>query len=349
MTHTGKEGREFMKGAVYANLGRPSRRVVVGPGWGLDNGMISVGGGRVMIVTVDPVSVIPAYGMKLSAWASVHLIASDYATSGSKPEYATFSYNFPPSLKEKEKEEYVSAIGSECNRLGISIVAGHTGTYPGSGFTVVGAGTMFGFSKRRGYVSPSMSKVGDAVLLTKHAAIDAVASLALCFPSYTEEKVGTKVASRARGMVWKATTVSDATEASKAGLGPRGVTSMHDATEGGILGALGEMARASQHSFEISEESLPVPREVQEVCHAFGINPLVTMGEGALVITCDPGRVKAVMEKLTRAGIDSRQVGRVGEGSGLRLRRQDGQIRRPKLGRDPYWAAYDRSVAAGLR
>jgi len=342
MGFAGKEGPRFM-GAVYASLGRPSRRVDVGPGWGLDNAVVSVGQGRVMIVTVDPVSVIPEFGIKLSGWLSVHLIASDYTASGVDPEFATFSYNFPPEMSGPEKESFIRAVGSECEKLGVAIVGGNTGSYPGAGFTVIGTGSMFGLADDSGYVAPSMARAGDAVLMTKHAAIEATGWLALSFRGFLEGKVGAGTAARARGLIRSCSTVEDARVARKAGVGSEAVTSMHDATEGGVLGALEEMAIASRHAFEVEPGRIPVPRTTAEVCAAFGLDPLTTMGEGALLLTCRRAVVPELARLMSRAQIPITEIGRVRRGEGLHLLGSGRRSKRFVRGPDAYWGAYARA------
>jgi hydrogenase maturation factor len=349
MSKGGKEDRKFMERVVYSHLGRSSDKVKVGPGVGLDNGVVSVGPGRVMILTVDPVSVIPAFGMKLSAWLSVHLIASDYTSSGRDPEYAIFSYNFPRTMESSDKENYIRSIGSECMKLGISIVGGHTGTYPGGEFTVVGAGTMLGFAGADDYVTPAMARVGDSILVTKHAAIEATGSLATAFPDFVEKRLGPKLLNRAMNEIRLASTVKDAKTARSLGLGTGGVSSMHDATEGGVLGALAEMAAASSLEFQVDTTRIPISGEASAVCGIFGLDPLATMGEGALIITCDPAKVPELHGKMARAGIPFAPIGRVTEGKGLTIKsgKRNGGKYKPR--RDRYWRVYGEAVRQRLR
>lgn len=336
-----------MEEVVYANLGFPSKKLRVGPARGLDNGVVSLGNGNVMVTTIDPVSAIPRFGMKLSGWLSVHLIASDFTSSGVDPEFAIFSYNFPHAMNSREREEYIRAIGAECRKLGIAIAAGHTGTYPGGGYTVIGSGTMIGFAKEGSYLTPAMARAGDRILMTKHAAIEAAASLALSFPAYVERKIGPGVARRARSLINLCTTVDDARTARRAGLGAEGVTSMHDATEGGVLGALDEMAGASGKRFEVEAARIPVSREAAAVCKAFGIDPLVTMGEGALLITCNPRKVDDVTKKLKRSETEVTEIGVVKVGEGLKV--MDGDRSRGfRSGQDTYWAAYEDAARQGF-
>lgn len=348
MPNLGKAGPAFM-GVVYSNLGKKSHAFLVGPKKGEDNAVISLWGNRVMILTVDPVSMIPAVGVKLSAWMSVHLIASDYATSGLLPQYATFSFNFPPDLNLRDRERYITSIGTECQELGITIAAGHTGSYPGSDFTVIGAGSMFGFANRGEFVDPSMARPGDAILMTKEAAIEATASLASSFPRWVEAGVGRRAASSARGLIAKCSTVADSVTASRIGLGPHGVTSMHDATEGGVIGALSEMAHASGTAFGIMTKNIPVSREVAAVCNAFGLDPLRSLSEGTLLITCNQGSVGELTEELLDAGIPVAKIGSVRRGDGLWSDDGRGRLSPLSVGRDGYWDAYRKAVRRGLR
>jgi len=330
-------------------LGKPSAGVKLGPGVGLDNGVLSAGRGRVMIVTSDPVSAIPAFGTSMSAWLSVHLIASDFTTSGNDPQYATFTYNFPSAMSEADREKYIRSVGRECGRLGVAIVGGHTGSYPGSGFTVIGSGSMLGFAPEKGYVAPSMARIGDAVVMTKHAAIEATCSLAAAFPGYVESKAIRLPTKRARGLARLCSTVADARAARRVALGAGGVSSMHDATEGGILGALHEMATASERRFEVRPDRIPVAPESRAVCGAFGIDPLETMGEGSLLITCAPARVDDLHLALRRSGVPSVEIGSVERGEGLVLVDPTGKKSSFEPRGDAYWQAYSRALARGLR
>jgi hydrogenase maturation factor len=345
----GKAGRELLEGVVYRNLGVKRSEVIKGPGRGMDNAVIGLGRKKVMILTVDPVSVIPSLGMELSGWLSVHLIASDYTTSGLRPEYATFSFNFPPELGDAQREDYVRSIGEECRRLGITIAAGHTGSYPGAGFTIVGAGSMFGFGRRGGFVDPSMARPGDAILMTKQAGIEATASLALSFPRYAEGKVGRLRASRAKKLIRSCSTVTDALTAARIGLGRGGITSMHDATEGGVLGGLEEMAYASETAFHVDEGRISVSEEVAAVCGAFGLDPLESLSEGTLIVTCNPDRLDDVKDEFAGSGIPIQEIGSVKDGVGLWVTKGGGRSKRIKPGVDRYWAVYGDSIRARLR
>jgi hydrogenase expression/formation protein HypE len=344
----GKLDEDEMRNVVLSNLGRRSGRVVVPPGPGLDNAVVSIGGKRVMIMTTDPVSMIPSVGAEDSAWLSVHLIASDFVTSGARPAYALFAYNLPADMGGVEMERYFAAVGRECARLGVSIVGGHTGFYPGAGYTVVGSGTMIGTAPEDCYVTPAMALEGDEVMMTKEAGLEAAAALAASFPSYLAQRVGGEAVERARRKMRSCSVVEDALAAASVGIREDGVTSMHDATEGGVLGALNEMSKASKKEFVVHMERIPVSGETLAVCSEFGLDPLTTLSEGALLLTCRPERSDEVIRRLRRRGITASAIGRVQKGQGLSLFK-GGSVLRFEASRDRYWDAYFSAVRRRLR
>jgi hydrogenase maturation factor len=303
-----------------------------------------------MLMTADPLSIIPSLGMANSAWLTVHELASDLATSAVAPQFAVLDYNLPPSLELKDFESYAIAVSEECKRLGVSIVGGHTGRYPGCGFSIVGGGMMMGMADDDSYVTPRMIRADDEIIMTKGAAVEAAAVLALTFPETVEKRAGTKAARRAAANIRSCSTVEDALTASSAGIRSDGVTAMHDATEGGVLGGLYELARTSGRTLHVERAKIRVPQVNRLVCEAFGLDPLTTISEGTLLITCRPKRSSDVLGRLSARGIDAFRIGRVG-GRGPELLVSDGSFARtyvpPKF--DAYWKVYEEGVKKGWK
>ncbi len=347
----GKVPREFLERVVFANLGARRSSLLVRPGHGLDNAVVSLGDKKVLLLTSDPLSVIPSIGMKESAWLSVHLLASDLATSGVSPQFAMLDLNLPPEMDLAAIGTYLKAVGDECRRLGIAIAGGHTGRYPGSGYTVVGGGTMLSVARRDAYVTPAMARPGDAVLITKGAAIGATAVLAHCFPETIGARVGEEALGRARSRLRDCSTVVDAQAAAGAGL-REVVTSMHDATEGGVLGGLSELSSACGLPVIVDRDAIHVPEEAAAVCGAFALDPLTTLSEGTLVVTCRPGGVESLRTALDEAKVDAYEIGRVGRrsnGKGLWLSSGGSKPEAHTPEPDGYWEAYSSAVGRGLK
>src|SRR2546428_5337234 len=167
---------------ILRNTGASNPARVVGPGLGLDNAVIALDADHVMIVTADPLSMIPSLGMEDSAWLTIHELASDLTTSAVSPQFAVLDYNLPPELRMEDFERYITRMSDECRRLGIAIVGGHTGKYQGCDFTIVGGGVVMGIAPKHRYLTPAMAGDGDKVILTKGAAIETTAVPARAFP-----------------------------------------------------------------------------------------------------------------------------------------------------------------------
>src|SRR5512145_2003770 len=85
---------------IAPHLGAARPEVLVGPRAGTDCAIVRLSAGRVMAVTTDPLSVIPAIGLAASARLACHLLASDLWTSGLPPAYATVDFNLPPTMSD---------------------------------------------------------------------------------------------------------------------------------------------------------------------------------------------------------------------------------------------------------
>src|SRR4030066_684557 len=109
---------------------------------------------------------------------------------------------------------------------------------------MVGGATVIGIGPKDRYVTPTMARPGDTVLITKGAAIEAAGLFAVTFPQRVAERYGEKVAREAEEIFWQMSVVGGALTAVEVGVRENGVTSMHDATECGVWGGLFAVAPA---------------------------------------------------------------------------------------------------------
>jgi len=186
--------------------------------------------------------------------------------------------------------------------------------------------------------------------VTKGCAIEAAAVAAHLGPARLREQIGAGGVERARALVDRVSVVADCRTLLDVGAGTRAVTALHDATEGGVLAALLELARACGHDLSVERARIPLTPEARGACEALGgIDPYWTLAEGALIATVRPGEVVEALIALTDAGIVAAEVGAVVPGSGrLLLREPSGETRtitEPEP--DPYWPAYERAVREG--
>lgn len=332
MPSMGKVSGEIFDSIILPNLGAPSKEIVVPPQHGVDCGVVRMGD-RYLVFESDPVYIAKELGMKQAAWFAIHILASDVAVMGAKPTYLCIDLNLPLEMTVPEFKEMWKSMSSECRKLGISIVAGHTAKYPGCSFPMVGGATMIGIANR--YITPGMAKPGDSIIITKGAAIEASGLLATFFYEKVKGRIGEKMADRARALTWKMSVVEDALTA----FGVGGVNAMHDATECGVYGALFEIAKASGVGMTVDKERIPVLPEAKSICELFRIDPYVSISEGTLVISAKKESVSGILKALRRKNIVCADIGKVTKGRDVVLV-ENGRRRKlshPRV--DPFWAA----------
>ncbi len=338
---TGKATAELFERVIFRRLGAVDPDVLTPPRHGVDVGVVRVAEGVAMAVTADPVFVVPAYGWERAAWFAVNILASDASTSGLPLRWMSVDLNLPPEITDDQLTQLWDAFHRACADLGIAVVTGHTARYDGCIWPMVGGATCIALGSDEAYVTTEMARPGEAVVITKGAAIEATALFAATFPDRLRSGVGEDVVRAADALFERMTVVPDAAVAREFGLRADGVTSMHDATEGGVLGGLLEVATASGVGMRVDLDAIPVRPEVRAVCGHVGIDPYVSISEGTLIATVVPDRAEAFVAALAHEDIEAAVVGQVmapAAGRVLVDRGAERPLEHPGL--DPFWAAF---------
>ncbi len=341
----GKISPEIFDELIYPNLGAKSERVLVGPRHGVDIGVADIGSGQVMVTTTDPVFIVPEYGFERAAWFAIHILASDAVTSGLPPTFLSIDLNLPLSMTKNQLSTVWRVISDECRKMGMAVISGHTARYHGCNYPMVGGATVICIGDESKYVSPEMAQVGDKVIITKGAAIEASGIFAVAFQERIKKLFGEDFSRRAEKIFWQMSVVEDALTAVQVGTRENGVTAMHDATECGVWGGLYEIAKASHVGMRIEKERIIVSDEVDKICSAFGMNPYSSISEGTLIITCKEKKAELVIQRLREKNIASSIVGEViPEEKGILLVEagREKHLEHPRV--DPFWAAFDKAL-----
>jgi len=334
----GKIDEAAFRALVRGKFGRRDPSVIVPPRSGIDAGVVDLGRGRGLVVAEDPIFTMPRLPLEMFGRFTVHIGASDVAVMGARPRYMTYSLLLPPETPRDDLRRIIDAIHKAARGLGIAIVGGHTGHYPGFTAPTIGGITVFAVARRKDIVTPAGARPGDEIILTKGPAIETAGLLAALREEELLLRFPARLVDRAKALALAITVVDDALAAAAAG----GVTAMHDATEGGVIGGLYEIAAASGVGMEVDERLFVYPDEVRMVCEAFAIDPVRAIAEGSLLLTVRPGRSAAVLARLKRKRIAASVVGRVLKDRRRRtLRRVDGRVERLEIPeQDPFWPAF---------
>ncbi|MDD1728378.1 MAG: AIR synthase family protein [Methanospirillum sp.] len=339
----GKIDTGIFNSFLQHRLGASDTSVIVPPRTGIDAGVISLGNGEVLIVAEDPIFAIPGQPLEMFGWYTVHIGASDVAVMGVAPRYMTYSLLLPPDTPDEDLKTIVNSIHTAASELGIAIVGGHTGYYPGFAAPTIGGVTVFAIAKEDSYVTPAGAKPGNVVILTKGPAIETAGILSVLREKDLLVNHEPGLVKRAQALCSQMSVVRDALTAMSAG----GVTGMHDATEGGVIGGLFEIADASGVGMDIDESRFVYPPEVRMVCEHFGIDPIRSIAEGSLLITAQEEYSDAILTSLAAHDIVGSVIGTVTSNPVRRMiRRLDGSIIPLEVpAQDPFWPVFFESVS----
>jgi hydrogenase maturation factor len=313
-TELGKIDRRFFTEYVYPNLGADRDDVRLGPAHGVDFGVLDVDG-TALVVATDPVSVLPRLGFDRAARFALDIVLADVAVSGLGPTHLTVSLSLPPDLSDDDFATFWRAWSDEARDLGVSVAAGHTARYADVSFPWVGAATALAVGDHDEVIRPDGARPGDDLLVTKGPAVEATGLLTSLFPDVVPLSGGELRTAQAR--LDETGAVRDARVVAAAASG--GVHAMHDATEGGLLGAFFEMAGAAGVRFAVDTTEVPWRPGVRETADVLGFDPWTATTAGTLVVAVDPDHTDEVVAALDSAGTPVGVVGSVVAGTGVTL------------------------------
>ncbi|WP_460562279.1 AIR synthase family protein [Halorubrum pallidum] len=286
---------------VLAATGSDDPAVATGPAYGEDAAAIDLAGAdATLVVAADPLSLAADAVGELA----VHVACNDVAASGADPRWLTHTL-FLPDADPERRRAVTEQVDETASGLGVAIVGGHTEVLPSLARPLCSM-TALGTTDR--FVSSAGAEPGDRLLLTKGAGIEATAILATDFrEACLDAGVTEATLDAAAGFLDDVSVVADAAAVRDA------ATAMHDPTEGGLLTALVETARASGTVLSVERDRVPVRSETRACCDALGVDPLATFGSGALLAAVPPDRVDEARASLRGVGIDSGVIGEVRE------------------------------------
>ncbi len=167
--------------------------------------------------------------------------------------------------------------------------------------------TGVGKTKKGRVITTAGAKAGMDIIVTKWVGIEGTTILAKEHAKELKAKFGAEFVEAAMAFDQYLSVVPEAAVAVNSG-----VVSMHDVTEGGIYGALWEMAEASGVGLTVDVASIPIRQETVEICEFFDINPYQLISSGTMLMAAEDG--PALVEALQAAGIFAAVIGKFTEG-----------------------------------
>ena len=299
----GKLPESVLKRSVFKQLHTKRKEVCQGAGVGEDCAAIALKEDELFVVSTDPIT-----GTVQDIGKMAMLITlNDLASAGAQPVGVLLTALFPEDITELQIREMMQQIDGECEKYNVQVVGGHTEVTKAVNqplLTVTGIGKV----KKNQMVSTAGAKPGDDIVITKWIAIEGTVILAKEKEQELLSRFPAGFVAAARELDQYLSVVADGAVAVKTG-----VHAMHDVTEGGIFGALWEMAEASGIGLEIDLKKIPIRQETVEVCEFFGINPYELISSGSMLIAAADGN--QLVRDLEKNGIHGTVVGKAVKGN----------------------------------
>ena len=293
--NVGKVGYRTLDSTVLRYRGYEEPSLLQGPAVGGDGAVIRHGDGYLMFAS-DPITGAGSESGKFL----VDINSNDIAALGGDPSWMTVTLLLPPTSTEGDIEEIMKGIDKEASELKIAIAGGHTEIVSQLQQPIL-SGSMVGLGQR--FLDPQAVEYGDQVILSGAAGIEGTAILAdLREEQLRESGVPQETLKESRSFLKELSVLEEAR------IGRKEAKLMHDPTEGGIIGALAEMADLIDKEISLRQDDIPIREQTREISRVLDIDPLRLISSGSLLYIFNPDKVAHLKDQL-----ESGEVNVIGE------------------------------------
>lgn len=307
----GKLKESVLKRSILKQLHTRKEDVLAKPAVGGDFGAISISEELAAVLSSDPVTLTrDAIGS-----SAIMAACNDVACSGATLKGVSVTMLLPTAFNEDELRDLMKDMDQACQECGVDILSGHTEVTRVVKEPVVVV-TAMGIVEKEALVHSSGVQPGMDIVATKWVGLEGTAILA----REREEELRTRYAKpfidNAKVFGQMMSIVPEAAVAIKSG-----ASAMHDVSEGGIFGALWELAESAGVGLEIDLKKIPIRQETVEICEFFDLNPYKIVSGGCLLIATTDGN--GMVLELEKAGISATVIGKATDGNDRVLLNED--------------------------
>lgn len=307
----GKIPENVLKRSVFKQLHTKRDEVILGAGVGEDCAALKLADDEVFVISTDPITGTATDIGELA----IQITVNDLASSGAEPIGVMLTMLLPENASEEELKTVMSQVESACEKNHIQVMGGHTEVTKAVNQIVISV-TGVAKVKEGGLISTASAEPDMDILVTKWIGIEGTAILAKERETELSTRYAKPFIESAKAFDRYLSVLPEAATAVKSG-----VAAMHDITEGGVFGALWELAEASGVGLEIDLKKIPLKQETVEICEYFGISPYELISSGSMLMAAKDGN-RLVME-LQKAGIPAVIIGKATAGNDRILRNED--------------------------
>lgn len=297
----GKIPPNLLKEYVFSNLKNHKKEIILDPGIGEDSSAIQLAEDEIFLVSTDPITGAD----KDMGYLAVHVSCNDIASCGGEPIGVLLTILLPEASDKEDLIRIMEDANRASKEIDVQIIGGHTEVTNSVNRPVISA-TAIGKVKKDKLVRTENAKVGQDLIMTKWAGLEGTAIIAKDCREELLKIFSEDFLNSAQNFANYLSVVSEGKIAADFG-----ATSMHDATEGGVLGAVWEIAECSGVGVEVYLDKIPIKKETKDICNYYNISPYQLISSGCMIITTYDGN--RLVEQLKMSGIEAHIIGKITE------------------------------------
>lgn len=299
----GKVSENVLKRSVLKRIETEREEVLCGAGIGMDCAVMSFEENEETVISTNPVCA-PIDNI---CTQGIHRALNNVAAAGAEPVGVLLSVLLPEDTDEKELQKIMRQAEEICSHFKVQIIGGHTEVMPDIKKPIL---TVTGIGKRKMTKLSEIREVksGQDIIVSKWIGLEGSFMIAKEHKAELLTRYPLRMIEEAEGFESLLSILPEAATALKSG-----VCGMHDVSQGGIFGALWEMAESAGVGLEIDLKKLPVRQETIEICEFYDLNPYELLSGGCLLMTADDG--VGLAAALKREGIPAVIVGKTTSGN----------------------------------
>lgn len=299
----GKVPENVLKRSVMKQLHYKRDEVILGPGIGEDCAALALAEDEILVMSTDPITDTAKDIGKLA----IQITANDLASAGAEPIGVMLTILLPDGTREIALKRIMEQMECACREAKMQILGGHTEVTAVVNQPVVNVAGV-AKAKKGSLISTAGARAGMDIVVSKWVGIEGTMIFAKEKEAELKEHFPADFVDTAIGFDRYLSVVPEAAVATQSS-----VAAMHDVTEGGLFGALWEMAEASGVGLEIDLKKIPIRQETVEICEYFDVNPYGLISSGMMLMASADGN--ALVLALQEAGIPATVIGKATEGN----------------------------------
>lgn len=285
---------------------------------------------QTLVLSTDPVT---AAESDLGTIA-FNINMNDIATSGAEGVGLLITILLPPDSEKKILDTIMKELHDLCLAHNIQILGGHTEVTDSVNRPIVSV-TAVGRIPYGEEIYSKGLKVGDSLVVSKALGIEGTMILADVRKDTAKKVLTQEELTLINGFKDQMSVIPEGRIGKKLG-----VHSMHDITEGGILGGVYEVVKASEKGCELFAEAFPFHDLTLKLTKALGLDEKKLISSGAMLFgTDEPERL---IKELKEHGIPATVIGLITEGTDMWLIDGDKKIPLEAVAKDEIYRVFER-------